>query len=193
MADTNNIEVVKMLPISSDPVKAEIELNQMIYEIQHNHATTVHEDLCGGIDPYKFLFAYNEIVGSPGDATARYGVAVIEGAADPVLTETRINDCFDAMRANEDVTTKFISISHPSEFIYIAFYKIGGSRDWPIVKIKTIVADPVQAGHYLGRSIETWRDDEAIFPYDKLMIDKNHLLLLCDDIITPTPTPEPTP
>ena len=86
MADTNNIEVVKMLPISSDPVKAEIELNQMIYEIQHNHDTAVHEDLCGGIDPYKFLFAYNEIVGSPGDATASYGVAVIEGAADTVLS-----------------------------------------------------------------------------------------------------------
>jgi hypothetical protein len=23
------------------------------------------------------------------------------------------------------------------------------------------------------------------------MIDKNHLLLLCDDIVTPTPTPNP--
>ena len=45
MEESNIVEVVKMLPISSDPKKAEYELNSMIYNIQHNHDITVHEDL----------------------------------------------------------------------------------------------------------------------------------------------------
>lgn len=185
MADVNNIEVVKMLPISSDPVKAEIMLNTMIYDLQHNYDITIHEDLCGALDSYKFMIAYQETLGGTGDATASYGVLVIEGASDYLETEKRINDSFAAMLANEDQSTSFINLTHPSEYMYIAFYKIGGTSTWPMIKIKTIVADPIQAGHYIGRSIETWRDDEAIMPYDKIIIDKNHVLFLCDDYTEP--------
>lgn len=193
MADTSNIEVVKMLPISSDPSKAECMLNQMIYDLQHNYDITIHEDLCGAVDPYKFMIAYQENVGGTGDATASYGVLVIEGAADYCETEKRINDSFLAMMADEDKTTSFINITHPSEYMYIAFYKIGGTATWPVVKIKTIASDPIQAGHYMGRSIETWRDDESLMPYDKVLIDENHILFLCDDStepVAPAPNPE---
>ena len=99
MEESNIIEVVKMLPISSDPKKAEFELNSMIYNIQHNHDITVHEDLCGAIDPYKFIFAFQENKDGSGDPTSSYGVLVIETAADYQETERRINDALDSMRS----------------------------------------------------------------------------------------------
>ena len=183
MGESNIIEVVKMLPISSDPKRAEFELNSMIYNIQHNHDITVHEDLCGAIDSYKFIFAFQENKDGSGDPTSSYGVLVIETAADYQETERRINDALDSMRNDSENVTSFISIARASEFMYIVFYKIGGTASYPVVKIKTVASDPNPAGHYIEQSFETWKEDEGLFPYDKIMIDKNHIMFLCDDVI----------
>jgi uncharacterized ubiquitin-like protein YukD len=182
MPDENKdiIEVVKMLTISSDPVKAEHELNDMIFTIQKNHDIEVHENLCGVIDPYKFMFAFKEDVNGSGDVTPSYGVLVIEGSSDYNETEKRINDVFYDMMNNTENPTSFINITRASEFMYIVFIKLGGNRSYPIVKIKTIARDPIPAGKYIERSLSKWQEDEGVFPYDKFMIDENHIMFLCD-------------
>lgn len=176
------IEVVKMLTISSDPVKAEHELNDMISIIQKNHDIEVHEDLCGVVDPYKFMFAFKENVNGSGDATPSYGVLVIEGSADYNETEKRINNVFYDMMNNTESPTSFINIARASEFMYVVFIKLGGNGSYPVVKIKTIARDPIPAGYYIEKSLETWKEDEGIIPYDKLMIDENHIMFLCDAV-----------
>lgn len=173
-------EVVKMLPISYDPEKAELELNDMIYEIEHNHNIIVHEDLCGVVDPCKFMLAFQENTNGSGSPTPSYGVLVIEGSSDYNETEKRINNVFYDMMNNSENPTSFINISRASEFMYVVFIKRGGTVSYPIVKIQTIAKDLIPAGHFIGKNIDKWKEDEGIIAYDKLMIDENHIMFLCD-------------
>ena len=90
----------------------------------------------------KFIFAFQENKDGSGDPTSSYGVLVIETAADYQETERRINDALDSMRNDSENVTSFISIARASEFMYIVFYKIGGTASYPVVKIKTVASDP---------------------------------------------------
>ena len=180
METATTIEMVKMIPISPDPKKAECDINRTIYDIQRNHRIMVREDICGAVDPYKFMFAYSEEVGAKGEASASYGVCIVEGSHDYNETEKRINSAFRQLILDKDHPTQFINISYPSEHMYVIFYRYGGGESsYPIVKIRTIGAVPLNAEKLLGDDIERWVSESNIEPYDKIMIDNNHIMFIC--------------
>ncbi len=180
------IETVMSIPIITSSFQCDVDeaVNKELRRIQHTHSIIdVHEELCGPVDPYKFLFAFTENPDGFGEASCSYGIVTIKPSTYYEETEKRINDVFTKLRMDTKNPTQFINIFHPTEYSYIVFYKTGGGySSYPVAKIRTIDSDPKFTGRSLSKFLTDLKEKEGLFPYDKIMIDTNHVMYLCGSI-----------
>ena len=96
-----------------------------------------------------------------------------------IITEKIINDTLAEMETDEDEPKSFISISRPSEFMYIILFEYKAGTN-PRVKIINNPADPYIGSRRMNTLFETLDNDDTwgLEPYDSFMIDKENLMIL---------------
>ena len=90
-----------------------------------------------------------------------------------------LNDTFKELELDED--KDFISLCHPSEFVYIILYE-NKAGTFPRVKIIPNPADPRAGSRKISMFLQMLEDDPDwdLEPYDSFMLDKDNMILLFD-------------
>ena len=92
-----------------------------------------------------------------------------------------INNTFKEMELDED--KNFLSISHPSEFVYIILYE-NKAGDFPRVKIIPNPADPLvgsQNATFFFQALDEDEEWNGLQPFDSFMMDKESMIVLFDE------------
>lgn len=169
---------VFLVPISLDEKTTEDRINEAIYMIGKNNSVTWLANLIKSLDDSKYMLAV-EKEETTGTETPEIGVKVIRGSQDMIITEKIINDTLAEMETDEDEPKSFISISRPSEFMYIILFEYKAGTN-PRVKIINNPADPYIGSRRMNTLFETLDNDDTwgLEPYDSFMIDKENLMIL---------------
>ena len=169
---------VFLIPMSLDEKITEDKINEAIYMIGKDISVTWLTELIKPLDGSKYILVA-EKEESTGTETPTIGVKVIHGSQDMLKTEKIINDTLAEMETDEDEPKSFISISHPSEFMYIILleYKAGTN---PRVKIVPNPADPMSGSRKISTFLKKLDNDEewGLQPYNSFMLDSKNMIIL---------------
>lgn len=168
---------VYYVPISTNAKDTENKINETISKISEAFKVEWFTNLCKATDANKYMLFAEKDPDSTGTATPDIGVKVITGSQNIHKTEAIINDTFTEMELDED--KNFISICHPSEFIYIILYE-NKSGTFPRVKLIHNPADPHAGSRRVSMMLQALDDDTdwGLEPYDSFMIDKDNMIIL---------------
>lgn len=162
------------MPIKESDIEKEI--NNAISKLEYDFKLEWLVDLIKAPDASKFMLVFEKEDGA-GSATPSIGVRVIQGSQNKITTEKMLNDTLLELESDEDKS--FISLCHPSEFVYIILfeYKAG---DFPRVKIIPNPADPKAGSRKASAFLQALDDDENwdLQPYDSFMLDKDNMIIL---------------
>ncbi len=170
------MKYVKYVKISQDCLKTQHIINDEIQKIAYSSNVTFLTDLCKASDPYKYMLVYEKKLGL-GTVNPTIGVKVVKGSENMQETEDRINSVFEYLRNRSDLN--FISISHPSEFMYIILFEyVSGS--FPVAKIIPVIGDAFNASISITDFLQELDEDESfgLEPYDSFNINKDNMLML---------------
>lgn len=169
---------VFLISMSLDEKTTEDKINEAIYMIGKNTSVTWLTELIKPLDDSKYMLVA-EKEETKGTETPTIGVKVIRGSQDMLKTEKIINDTLTEMETDEDEPKSFISISHPSEFMYIILFEYKAGTN-PRVKIVPNPVDPMSGSRKLSALLERLDEDDewGLQPYDSFMLDENNLIIL---------------
>lgn len=170
------MKCVRIIPLSAKPQDNQININKIMFELEHNNDITYIPQLCKGMDPYKFMLTYDYNENGVGVASPSFGVRVVEGSEDIKETESRINCAMRDLLAKGN--RSFVNISRVSEFIYIILFEYK-SGQFPIVRIRNSIYDCNNSSVYLSRALQDWEENEGMVPYFFINIDSEHIMYLC--------------
>ena len=169
---------VFLISMSLDEKTTEDRINEAIYMIGKDSSVTWLTDLIKPLDDSKYMLVA-EKEETKGTETPTIGVKVIRGSQDMLKTEKIINDTLAEMETDEDEPKSFISISRPSEFMYIILFEYKAGTN-PRVKIVSNPADPYIGSRKLSTFLKKLDEDDewGLQPYDSFMLDENNLIIL---------------
>ena len=169
---------VFLIPMSLDEKTTQDRINEAIYMIGKNNSVTWLANLIKSLDDSKYMLAV-EKEETTGTETPEIGVKVIRGSQDMTITEKIINDTLAEMETDEDEPKSFISISRPSEFMYIILFEYKAGTN-PRVKIVPNPADAYIGSRKLTDFFERLDEDDSwdLEPYDSFMLDDKNLSIL---------------
>lgn len=166
---------VYLIPMSRYEDENEKVINDAIYRIGKDSSVTWLADLIKALDDSKYMLVADkeETVGSE---TPEIGVRVIRGSQNMLKTEEIINE--ELKKMDED-SKSFISICHPSEFMYIILFEYKAGTN-PRVKIVPNPADAYIGSRKLTDFFERLDEDDSwdLEPYDSFMLDDKNLIIL---------------
>lgn len=166
---------VYLIPMSRYEDENEKVINDAIYRIGKDSSVTWLADLIKALDDSKYMLVADkeETVGSE---TPEIGVRVIRGSQNMLKTEEIINE--ELKKMDED-SKSFISICHPSEFMYIILFEYKAGTN-PRVKIIPNPADAYIGSRKLTDFFERLDEDDSwdLEPYDSFMLDDKNLIIL---------------
>lgn len=172
---------VFLIPMSLNEKTTEDKINEAIYMIGKDSSITWLTNLIKPLDDSKYMLIGEKEEGS-GTATPVIGVKVIRGSQNMRQTEKIINDALAEMDEDTESPKSFISISHPSEFMYIILFSYGAGNV-PRVKIMPNPADPMKGSRQLSAIFQNLdeNDDWGLSPYDSFMLDENNIIVLFNE------------
>lgn len=166
---------VYLIPMSRYEDENEKVINDAIYRIGKDSSVTWLADIIKALDDSKYMLVADkeETVGSE---TPEIGVRVIRGSQNMLKTEEIINE--ELKKMDED-SKSFISICHPSEFMYIILFEYKAGTN-PRVKIIPNPADAYIGSRKLTDFFERLDEDDSwdLEPYDSFMLDDKNLIIL---------------
>lgn len=166
---------VYLIPMSRYEDENEKVINDAIYRIGKDSSVTWLADLIKALDDSKYMLVADkeETVGSE---TPEIGVRVIRGSQNMLKTEEIINE--ELKKMDED-SKSFISICHPSEFMYIILFEYKAGTN-PRVKIVPNPADAYIGSRKLTDFFKRLDEDDSwdLEPYDSFMLDDKNLIIL---------------
>jgi hypothetical protein len=169
---------VYLVPMSLNEKDNEEKINEAILKIGKDNAVTWLAGLIKALDANKYMLVA-EKEDSKGTDTPEIGVKVIRGSQDMRKTEDIINDTLLEMEIAEDEPKSFISICHPSEYMYIILFEYKAAKN-PRVKIVKNPANPVSGSRSLSMILQLLDEDDkwGLQPYDSFMLDDNNMIIL---------------
>lgn len=174
------MKIVYYVPISPKAHITESNINDIISKIERAYQVEWIVELIKSVDATKYMLVGEKLDG-PGTLSPSIGVKVIEVSQDKTKTEEMINNTFKEMELDED--KNFLSISHPSEFVYIILYE-NKAGDFPRVKIIPNPADPLAGSQNATFFFQALDEDEewnGLQPFDSFMMDKESMIVLFDE------------
>lgn len=150
-------------------------INDAIYRIGKDSSVTWLADLIKALDDSKYMLVADKEE-TTGSETPEIGVRVIRGSQNMLKTEDIINE--ELKKMDED-SKSFISICHPSEFMYIILFEYKAGTN-PRVKIVPNPADAYIGSRKLTDFFERLDEDDSwgLEPYDSFMLDDKNLIIL---------------
>ena len=166
---------VYLIPMSRYEDENEKVINDAIYRIGKDSSVTWLADLIKALDDSKYMLVADKEETS-GSETLEIGVRVIRGSQNMLKTEEIINE--ELKKMDED-SKSFISICHPSEFMYIILFEYKAGTN-PRVKIVPNPADAYIGSRKLTDFFERLDEDDSwdLEPYDSFMLDDKNLIIL---------------
>ena len=166
---------VYLIPMSRYEDENEKVINDAIYRIGKDSSVTWLADLIKALDDSKYMLVADKEE-TTGSETPEIGVRVIRGSQNMLKTEEIINE--ELKKMDED-NKSFISICHPSEFMYIILFEYKAGTN-PRVKIVPNPADAYIGSRKLTDFFERLDEDDSwgLEPYDSFMLDDKNLIIL---------------
>lgn len=166
---------VYLIPMSRYEDENEKVINDAIYRIGKDSSVTWLADLIKALDDSKYMLVADKEETS-GSETPEIGVRVIRGSQNMLKTEEIINE---ELKAMDEDSKSFISICHPSEFMYIILFEYKAGTN-PRVKIVPNPADAYIGSRKLTDFFERLDKDDSwgLEPYDSFMLDDKNLIIL---------------
>ena len=146
---------VYLIPMSRYEDENEKVINDAIYRIGKDSSVTWLADLIKALDDSKYMLVADKEE-TTGSETPEIGVRVIRGSQNMLKTEEIINE--ELKKMDED-NKSFISICHPSEFMYIILFEYKAGTN-PRVKIVPNPADAYIGSRKLTDFFERLDEDE---------------------------------
>jgi hypothetical protein len=174
------ITIVYYVPISPKAHITESNINDIISKMERAYQVEWIVELIKPVDADKYMLVGEKLDGS-GTLSPSIGVKVIELSQDKAKTEEMINNTFKEMELDGD--KNFLSISHPSEFVYIILYE-NKAGDFPRVKIIPNPTDPLAGSQNATFFFQALDEDEewnGLQPFDSFMLDKESMIVLFDE------------
>lgn len=166
---------VYLIPMSRYEDENEKVINDAIYRIGKDSSVTWLADLIKALDDSKYMLVADKEETS-GSETPEIGVRVIRGSQNMLKTEEIINE---ELKEMDEDSKSFISICHPSEFMYIILFEYKAGTN-PRVKIVPNPADAYIGSRKLTDFFERLDEDDSwdLEPYDSFMLDDKNLIIL---------------
>ena len=166
---------VYLIPMSRYEDENEKVINDAIYRIGKDSSVTWLADLIKALDDSKYMLVADKEE-TTGSETPEIGVRVIRGSQNMLKTEEITND---GLKKMDDARKSFISICHPSEFMYIILFEYKAGTN-PRVKIVPNPADAYIGSRKLTDFFERLDEDDSwdLEPYDSFMLDDKNLIIL---------------
>ena len=166
---------VYLIPMSLNEKDNENKINEAIQKIGKDSSITWLANLIKSLDEDKYMLVAEKEEGE-GTLTPEIGVKVIRGSQDMLKTEKIINKTLLELELEEK---SFISISRPSEFMYIILFEYKAGKN-PRVKIVKNPADPYIGSRNLSMILQNLDNDDewGLQPYDNFMIDDDNMIIL---------------
>ena len=167
---------VYLIPMSRYEDENEKVINDAIYRIGKDSSVTWLADLIKALDDSKYMLVADKEE-TTGSETPEIGVRVIRGSQNMLKTEEIINE--ELKKMDED-NKSFISICHPSEFMYIILFEYK-SGEFPRVKIIPNPADPYMGSRKVSTLLQNLEEDQewiGMEPYDSFMLDEDNIVIL---------------
>lgn len=166
---------VYLIPMSRYENENEKVINDAIYRIGKDSSVTWLADLIKALDDSKYMLVADKEE-TAGSETPEIGVRVIRGSQNMLKTEEIINE---ELKAMDEDSKSFISICHPSEFMYIILFEYKAGTN-PRVKIVPNPADAYIGSRKLTDFFERLDKDDSwdLEPYDSFMLDDKNLIIL---------------
>ena len=166
---------VYLIPMSRYEDENEKVINDAIYRIGKDSSVTWLADLIKALDDSKYMLVADKEETS-GSETLEIGVRVIRGSQNMLKTEEIINE---ELKEMDEDSKSFISICHPSEFMYIILFEYKAGTN-PRVKIVPNPADAYIGSRKLTDFFERLDEDDSwdLEPYDSFMLDDKNLIIL---------------
>lgn len=162
------------MPVKQEDIEKEI--NKAITKLEHDFKLEWYTELIKAPDASKYMLVFEQEEGA-GSASPTIGVKVVQGSQNKITTERMLNEIFLEMETDED--KNFISLCHPSEFIYIILFEYKAGV-FPRVKIIPNPADPKAGSRKASMFLQRLDDDPdwELQPYDSFMLDKDSMMIL---------------
>ena len=166
---------VYLIPMSRYEDENEKVINDAIYRIGKDSSVTWLADLIKALDDSKYMLVADKEE-TTGSETPEIGVRVIRGSQNMLKTEEIINE---ELKEMDEDSKSFISICHPSEFMYIILFEYKAGTN-PRVKIVPNPADAYIGSRKLTDFFERLDEDDSwdLEPYDSFMLDDKNLIIL---------------
>jgi len=166
---------VYLIPMSRYEDENEKVINDAIYRIGKDSSVTWLADLIKALDDSKYMLVADKEE-TAGSETPEIGVRVIRGSQNMLKTEEIINE---ELKEMDEDNKSFISICHPSEFMYIILFEYKAGTN-PRVKIVPNPADAYIGSRKLTDFFERLDEDDSwgLEPYDSFMLDDKNLIIL---------------
>lgn len=166
---------VYLIPMSRYEDENEKVINDAIYRIGKDSSVTWLADLIKALDDSKYMLVADKEE-TTGSETPEIGVRVIRGSQNMLKTEEIINE---ELKEMDEDNKSFISICHPSEFMYIILFEYKAGTN-PRVKIVPNPADAYIGSRKLTDFFERLDEDDSwdLEPYDSFMLDDKNLIIL---------------
>lgn len=166
---------VYLIPMSRYEDENEKVINDAIYRIGKDSSVTWLTDLIKALDDSKYMLVADKEE-TTGSETPEIGVRVIRGSQNMLKTEEIINE---ELKEMDEDSKSFISICHPSEFMYIILFEYKAGTN-PRVKIVPNPADAYIGSRKLTDFFERLDEDDSwdLEPYDSFMLDDKNLIIL---------------
>ena len=166
---------VYLIPMSSYEDENEKVINDAIYRIGKDSSVTWLADLIKALDDSKYMLVADKEE-TTGSETPEIGVRVIRGSQNMLKTEEIINE---ELKEMDEDNKSFISICHPSEFMYIILFEYKAGTN-PRIKIVPNPADAYIGSRKLTDFFERLDEDDSwdLEPYDSFMLDDKNLIIL---------------
>lgn len=166
---------VYLIPMSLNEKDNEDKINEAILKIGKDSSVNWLTNLIKSLDADKYMLVA-EKEDSEGTLTPQIGVKVIRGSQNMATTEKIINDTLLELELDEK---SFISISRPSEYMYIILFEYKAGKN-PRVKIIKNPADAFIGSRNISTILQNLDEDEewGLQPYDSFMIDKDNMIML---------------
>lgn len=171
---------VYYVALSSFAEDTETSINEIIAKLEHDYKLEWLTELFISPDASKYMLAFEQSEGA-GSATPSIGVKVVQGSQSMLETEKILNETL--LELDSDGDKDFISISHPSEFLYIILYE-NKAGSFPRVKITPNPSDPKSGSVKMSNFFQFLDDDEEwdLQPYECIMLDRNNMLILFAEV-----------
>lgn len=168
------------IAMSSNEKVTEDKINEAIRRIGKDYKVEWLTHLIKAIDPDKYMLIAERTMGAVGQESPDIGVKIVQGSQDKKKTEDMINETFRQLEI--EGKTNFISICHPTEFMYIILYE-NKSGTYPRVAIVPNPINPISGSRkmtYILKDLE--KEYEGLEPVDMFKLDKDSMMFIYSEV-----------